>query len=135
MRFDRFIHSKPTIYAKKLEAINFVKRAIYKILFIEKHIAEQRARIAKRNHEAIQRHFRGKKVLEIGCGQGNFLGTLHNEYSCECFGIDLSSEMVADARERNPGPQYAVMDSSRLEFEDEAFDFVIFNYVLTTLMI
>jgi ubiquinone/menaquinone biosynthesis C-methylase UbiE len=130
MRLDRFIHGKPGIYAKKLDAINVVKRAIYKILFIDKHIEEQRASISKRNHEAIQRHFRDKKVLEIGCGQGNFLGTLHNEYKCDCFGIDISPEMIAYARERNPGPKYAVMDSSRLQFEEGAFDFVIFNYVL-----
>ena len=118
------------MYAKKLEAINFVKRAIYKTLFIDKYIQEQRANITRRNTEAIRRHLTGKKVLEIGCGQGSLLGTLHKNYNCDCYGVDISPEMVAYAEERNPGPRYAIMDSSRLEFEDGAFDFVIFNYVL-----
>lgn len=130
MRLDRYIHSKPTIYSRKLDAINFVKRVIYKALFIDKFIQEQRADIMKRNLEAIQRHFTGKKVLEIGCGQGNFLGTLHKDYNCDCYGVDISPEMIAYAQNENPGPRYAVMDSSQLEFEDGAFDFVIFNYVL-----
>jgi hypothetical protein len=46
------VREKPAVYAKKLGAINFVRRAIYKILFIDKHIWEQRANISKRNHEA-----------------------------------------------------------------------------------
>lgn len=130
MRLDRFVHSKPVMYAKKLEAINFAKRLVYKTLFIDKHVQEQRADIKRRNAEAIGRHLTGKKVLEIGCGQGNFLATLHRDHSCDCYGVDISPEMVAYAKGQNPGPRYAVMDSSRLEFEDRAFDFVIFNYVL-----
>lgn len=118
------------MYAKKLDVINVVKRSIYKALFIDKHIQEQRASIMRRNTEAIRRHLAGKKVLEIGCGQGNLLGTLHVDYSCDCYGVDISPEMVAYAEEQNPGPRYAVMDSSKLEFDDGAFDFVIFNYVL-----
>jgi ubiquinone/menaquinone biosynthesis C-methylase UbiE len=130
MRLDRFVHSKPVMYAKKLDAINFVKRVIYRALFIDKHIQVQRADIMRRNTEAIRRHLTGKKVLEIGCGQGSFLGTLHKDYNCDCYGVDISPEMVAYAQEKNSGPRYAVMDSSRLEVEDGAFDFVIFNYVL-----
>jgi ubiquinone/menaquinone biosynthesis C-methylase UbiE len=130
MRLDKFVHSKPVMYSKKLDAINFVKRAIYKTLFIDKHIQEQRANIMKRDTEVMHRHLTGKKVLEIGCGNGNFVGTLHDDYDCDCYGVDISPEMVAYAEEQNPGPRFAVMDSSQLEFDDGAFDFVIFNYVL-----
>jgi ubiquinone/menaquinone biosynthesis C-methylase UbiE len=130
MRLDRFVHSKPTMYAKKLEAINFGKRVVYKALFIDKHIQQQRADIARRNAEVIRRHLKGKKILEIGCGQGSFLATLLRDYGCDCYGVDISPEMVAYAEKQNPGPRYAIMISSQLEFDDTAFDFVIFNYVL-----
>jgi cyclopropane fatty-acyl-phospholipid synthase-like methyltransferase len=72
-----------------------------KILFIDKHVQQQRASISKRNHEAIQCHLKGKKVLETGRGQGSFLGTLHVDQS-DCFGVDLSPEMVAHAGSEMP---------------------------------
>jgi cyclopropane fatty-acyl-phospholipid synthase-like methyltransferase len=83
------------ICARKLDAINT------KILFIDKHVQQQRASISKRNHEAIQCHLKGKKALEIGRGQGSFLGTLLSTKS-DCFGVDLSPEMVAHAGSEMP---------------------------------
>ena len=32
----------------------------------------------------------GKQVLEIGCGQGDFLKLLSEDISCKCFGFDPS---------------------------------------------
>lgn len=44
---------------------------------------------------------RGKSILDIGCGVGDFFARLQaNQIDADYFGIDLSPEMIARARER-----------------------------------
>src|SRR5438552_3105487 len=42
---------------------------------------------------------RGQRVLELGCGRGELLASLEPGYG---VGIDLSPEMIAQARRRHP---------------------------------
>jgi SAM-dependent methyltransferase len=130
MSFDKIVHSKPEFYTKKLDLISAIKRGIYRALFLEKHIAGQRREIDRQNHAMIERYLTGKKVLEVGCGRGSFLASLGRQYGCLCHGVDISPEMIAFAREHNPGPAYSVINSAHLPFADDEFDFVIFTYVL-----
>jgi len=68
----------------------------------------------------------GSRVLELGCGDGNLLGSLK---PARGLGVDLSPEMIALARERNPSIQFDV--ASAQEFcTDEKFDFVILSDIL-----
>jgi len=68
----------------------------------------------------------GSRVLELGCGDGNLLGSLK---PARGLGVDLSPEMIALARERNPSIQFEV--ASAEEFcTDEKFDFVILSDIL-----
>ena len=130
MRLDRIVHSNPRFYAWKLQAIANAKRALYKVLSVDGEVAQLREEISARNQSLIRQHLAGKRVLEIGCGAGSFLASLHKDYGCSCVGIDVSDEMIRFASSTNPGPTYRVMDSSKLEFEDNAFDVIVFNYVL-----
>jgi SAM-dependent methyltransferase len=130
MRLDRIVHSNPRFYAWKLQAIANAKRALYKVLSIDDEVARLREEISARNQSLIRQHLAGKRVLEIGCGAGSFLASLHKDYGCTCVGIDVSDEMIRFASSANPGPTYRVMDSSKLEFADNAFDVIVFNYVL-----
>ena len=66
----------------------------------------------------------------MGCGRGSFLQFLQSTHGCECYGVDVSPEMIKYAEAHHPGPTYAVIDSAALPFEDNRFDFVIFTYVL-----
>ena len=130
MRLDRLIHSNPRFYAWKLRAIANAKSALYKALFIEDEVSRLRRELSARNQSLIRQHLAGKRVLEIGCGAGSFLASLYKDYGCSCVGIDASQEMIKSARQANPGPTYQVMDSSKLDFGDDAFDVIVFNYVL-----
>ena len=64
---------------------------------------------------------KGSHVLEVGCGTGDILASLEPSVG---VGIDLSSEMVALARQKHPSLRFlvhSVVDSQL----DEAFDFVV----------
>jgi ubiquinone/menaquinone biosynthesis C-methylase UbiE len=47
------------------------------------------------------------RVLEVGCGTGNYITALQAQTGCACAGIDPSPEMLAQARTR---PQAAQVD-------------------------
>lgn len=130
MRLDSYVHSKPDLYTEKLRLIDRLKRAVYKLLLIDGLVTRRREEISTQNLEMIRRRLKNKKILEIGCGTGSFLASLHSDLGCIGHGIDISGEMIAAARERNPGPTFTVMDSAKLRFDDDSFDYVVFNYVL-----
>ena len=130
IRLDKFVHSHPDFYQWKLDALKIAKRGVYRLLFMDKQILRLRREIELKNEEIIDRYIAGKKVLEIGCGQGSTLSTLSKDRNCDCVGIDISQEMIESAKMKNPGPEYVVMDSGTLQFKDKEFDVVLFNYVL-----
>jgi len=130
MGFDKTVHSKPGFYAWKLSMIAFAKQAAYRVLFLDKHVGAQREELQRKNVEILSSRLPGKKVLEVGCGRGSFLRSLHDKYGCECTGVDISAQMIGYAQEHYPGPRYMVVNGSKLPFADDEFDFVIFCYVL-----
>ena len=77
----------------------------------------------------------GGRVLEIGVGTGLSLGDYHN--STEVIGIDLSAPMIARAKARMANRQYPYvkdlvqMDAADLDFQDQSFDCVVGQFVIT----
>lgn len=71
---------------------------------------------------------KGMKVLDVGCGTGNFSIKLA-KMGCEVVGIDVSEEMlkVAEAKVREEGLniKFYKMDAHQMEFEDNTFDGVL----------
>lgn len=127
---DAMVHRFPGFYAWKLDMLKTVKKIVYHLLFIDKKIDQLHRYIESRDAELIAKYLTGKKVLEVGCGRGNFIATLARDRRCRCVGIDASGEMIKAATKRNPGPEYHVMDGADLKFADQSFDVVLFVYVL-----
>jgi len=66
------------------------------------------------------------RVLDVACGTGLNLEYLPEDV--EYVGVDISPEMLANARERHgtsPGVSFREMDAGALAFEDQSFDAVI----------
>ena len=67
------------------------------------------------------------KVLEIGCGSGNLLGSLDVSYG---LGIDISSEMIIEAKETYKNLNFLELDIENinsLNEVNEVFDFIILS--------
>ena len=69
----------------------------------------------------------GMKVLDAGCGTGNFSLKLA-EMGCQVIGIDISEEMLKIAQTKiKPGLdlEFRLMDTYDLDFADQEFDGVL----------
>lgn len=67
---------------------------------------------------------RDSKVLEIGCGTGNYIIALKFLKDCQAWGIDISEEMLSIARKRAMNINFKMQDATKLDFLNEFFDFV-----------
>jgi SAM-dependent methyltransferase len=66
----------------------------------------------------------GSRVLEVGCGTGNYVTALDSATGCSSWGVDPSSEMLAAARERSGRVAFQVGGAEQLEFSAGVFDLV-----------
>jgi len=61
-------------------------------------------------------------VLEIGCGTGNYLAALDEAAACDCWGIDPSGAMLAEARKTCPGAQLSCAPAEHMGLPADRFD-------------
>ena len=76
------------------------------------------------------------KILDVGTGAG-FFPVILSKLGYEVFGIDMSSEMLNEARKNFSEFECRIevqkMDAQNLEFDDESFDVVISRNLTWTL--
>ena len=71
-----------------------------------------------------------RTILDVGCGTGQYLKELHDQYGpVRAVGCDVSSGMVADARFNYPQFEFVVSNITRLPFSSASFDVVTCTYV------
>ncbi len=61
-------------------------------------------------------------LLDVACGNGRLLKMLSRKFEFNGFGVDISSEMVANASRQNPGMIFKNAACNRLPFTDNFFD-------------
>jgi ubiquinone/menaquinone biosynthesis C-methylase UbiE len=66
------------------------------------------------------------RVLDIGCGTGNYTGMLQNVTAAELFGVDPSQGMLDKARQKHPQITFRQAEAALLPF---ASDFFVFIYM------
>jgi SAM-dependent methyltransferase len=64
------------------------------------------------------------KVLEVGCGTGNYILALERLVGCQCWGIDPSKGMLAEAGLRSGGVHFQVNRAEDMGFPPGLFDLV-----------
>ena len=65
-------------------------------------------------------------VLDLGCGEGFYLGKLAAERPMEAHGLDISTAAVALAARRYPEVRWLVVNADRtLPYPDSSFDLVL----------
>jgi SAM-dependent methyltransferase len=69
----------------------------------------------------------GGTVADVGCGPGHVTAFLRDR-GVDAFGIDLSPQMVATAREANPGIRFDVGDMAALDVATGSLAGVLANY-------
>lgn len=71
--------------------------------------------------------FKGKSVLDLGCGFGWHCRYAVEQGAISVVGIDLSEKMIAEAETRNASPRidYRCMAIENFDFNPETFDIVI----------
>ena len=68
----------------------------------------------------------GDAVLDAGCGDGFYLGTLQRDTGCEAHGIDISIPAVDAAARRYPECEWAVANADRaVPYADGSFSIVV----------
>jgi SAM-dependent methyltransferase len=64
------------------------------------------------------------RVLEVGCGTGNYTLAIESALGCSCWGTDPSAEMLADAKTRPGHAGFQMGRAERLPFLSACLDLV-----------
>lgn len=65
----------------------------------------------------------GMKILDIGCGNG-ILFSLLKDLGVNYLGIDISSELVVEAKKKFPKADFQVGDATKINFPQNNFDLI-----------
>jgi SAM-dependent methyltransferase len=107
------------------------------ILDFYRNTAQKREKWNRRNsfyHKLLARYYsfiipEGKRVLEIGCGNGSLLNAVRPAYG---LGVDFAPEVVEIARAKYPHLHFKVDDVEELE-TCETFDYIILSDLINCL--
>lgn len=66
----------------------------------------------------------GSRVLDVGCGTGNYLKALARTTRCACWGVEPSAEMLAMAGKQNPKAELSRGRAESMEYPGCFFDLV-----------
>ena len=125
MRLDEFTHKHPLIYNRKRDVINHIKYNIYKFIGVWPRVAKIKAK-----KERVYAQYCGhNKILDVGCGRGDFLERICLQYGSQGVGIDISAEMLLFAKTKHPNQKFILGNANQLPFKDKSFDIVILNGV------
>lgn len=70
------------------------------------------------------------RILDIGCGTGNYLALLRRATQVQAHGIEPSAGMIQKARAKNPDITFQQGDAAHIPHADAFFDFVYMTDVI-----
>ena len=69
-------------------------------------------------------------VLDIACGTGTLVEMAHKK-GLNCYGVDISEGMLAQARQKVPEAQFKLASFYEIPFPDKTFDHVVATNALS----
>jgi SAM-dependent methyltransferase len=73
----------------------------------------------------IKEHVTGKRAMDFGCGTGRSTRFLE-QYGFDTTGVDISEDMIRQAKEKDPDGDYHLVEDGNLKgFDDNSFDLVL----------
>jgi SAM-dependent methyltransferase len=127
-----------TVSAQKQDAIETHSEQAESFAFAYREMARDpysscftysRRRLAAALERALPARGDTLRLLDIGCGTGHHMAELRAR-GFETSGVDGSEEMLARARQVNPGADLRAADVDSLPFPDASFDYVVCIEVL-----
>lgn len=73
---------------------------------------------------------KGDKLLEIGCGTGLFTGKVYDATKADITAIDISEDLLVQAREKYPHSEFKIDDAMDLSFPENTFEGVFGSSIL-----
>jgi SAM-dependent methyltransferase len=70
------------------------------------------------------------RILDFGCGTGNYLNAIQRRYGSQCFGVEPSDGMIEKAMEKNSDLVITKGDHASIPFQDGFFDFIFMTDVI-----
>lgn len=67
---------------------------------------------------------RGYRVLDVACGNGALLKLLSEKANIDAYGVDISENMIKEAKTKYPKMKFSVTNSAKLPFENGIFDII-----------
>ena len=64
------------------------------------------------------------RVLEVGCGTGNYIISIKNSVNCSCLGIDPSTKMLSKAEERSDSIHFELGNAESLGLQNDFLNLV-----------
>lgn len=96
----------------------------------EKRLEQFWGRVDEKHIRQIAPFVKGRRVLDVGCGNGTTTAYLRRSLGVECVGIDDAGDEIAKARRRFPDCEFAVMNCENLDCESGYFDTLVLRDVL-----
>jgi methionine biosynthesis protein MetW len=74
----------------------------------------------------------GSRVLDLGCGNGEFLNLLYERKKIYGLGIDISTEEVLNCIKKGVSVIQEDIDEGLVKYKDDSYDYVILSETLQT---